>query len=50
MLYTPISLENNTFLLTECKGHTGDQAQQGLYRNDLGQIFPSMAGASEGSK
>ena len=27
-----------------------DQAQQGLYKNDLGQIFPSMAGASEGSK
>ena len=24
MLYTPISLENNTFLLTECKGHTRD--------------------------
>ena len=57
MLYTPISLENNTFLLTECiRAILGilaqgcgsvDQAQQGLYKNDLGKIFPSMAGASE---
>ena len=60
MLYTPISLENNTFLLTECiRAILGilaqgcgsvDQAQQGLYKNDLGQIFPSMAGASKVSQ
>ena len=59
MLYTPISLENNTFLLTECKGHTRDigprlwqcgPSTARFVQNDLGQIFPSMAGASKVSK